>query len=75
MIDSENDLTMTIKFAGNDLTFNNDKYTLAEFLTKMKMMSSPEDALEYEAVPAPDAEPAPEMEVEPELAPQEAPAN
>ncbi len=76
MIDSENDLTMTIKFAGNDLTFNNDKYTLAEFLTKMKVMSNPEDALEYEAVPAPDAEPAPEMEVEPELAPQDAaPAN
>ena len=76
MIDSENDLTMTIKFAGNDLTFNNDKYTLAEFLTKMKVMSNPEDALEYEAVPAPDAEPAPEMEIEPELAPQDAaPAN
>lgn len=76
MIDSENDLTMTIKFAGNDLTFNNDKYTLAEFLTKMKIMSNPDDALEYEAVPAPDAEPAPEMEA-PELAPapQEAPAN
>ncbi|MGG4607136.1 YdgA family protein [Providencia sp. Me31A] len=43
MIDSENDLTMTIKFAGNDLTFNNDKYTLAEFLTKMKVMSASEN--------------------------------
>ncbi|GAB1437788.1 YdgA family protein [Providencia sp.] len=61
MIDSENDLTMTIKFAGNDLTFNNDKYTLAEFLTKMKLMSGPEDELEYDAEPAPGAEAAPEI--------------
>ncbi|WP_374447956.1 YdgA family protein [Providencia sp.] len=72
MIDSENDLTMTIKFAGNDLTFNNDKYTLAEFLTKMKVMSNSEDdTLEYEAEPAPGAEVAPELAP----APQEAPAN
>ncbi|MDO7832234.1 hypothetical protein [Providencia huashanensis] len=76
MIDSENDLTMTIKFAGNDLTFNNDKYTLAEFLTKMKIMSGPEDELEYDAQPAPGAEIAPEIGNEPELAPQaETPAN
>ncbi|HGN1705166.1 TPA: YdgA family protein [Providencia rettgeri] len=67
MIDSENDLTMTIKFAGNDLTFNNDKYTLAEFLTKMKIMSGPEDALEYEAEPAPGTEIAPEMSEEPQV--------
>lgn len=72
MIDSENDLTMTIKFAGNDLTFNNDKYTLAEFLTKMKLMSGPEDELEYDAEPAPGAEAAPEMGDEPQIS---APAN
>ncbi len=76
MIDSENDLTMTIKFAGNDLTFNNDKFTLAEFLTKMKVMSNPADEMDYDAEPAP----APEAEAAPgvgtELAPQEAaPAN
>ncbi|HHR6028388.1 TPA: YdgA family protein [Providencia alcalifaciens] len=74
MIDSENDLTMTVKFSGNDLTFNGDKYTLAEFLTKMKMMSGPEDEMGYEeeAQPADGAEVAePAIEAE---QPAEAPA-
>nr|ELR5039754.1 YdgA family protein [Providencia stuartii]ELR5080417.1 YdgA family protein [Providencia stuartii] len=48
MVEKGNDLTMTIKFAGNDITFNADKYTLADFLTKMKVMSSPEDNMGYE---------------------------
>ncbi len=48
MVEKGNDLTMTIKFAGNDITFNADKYTLADFLTKMKIMSSPESTLDYE---------------------------
>lgn len=74
MIDSENDLTMTVKFSGNDLTFNDDKYTLAEFLTKMKMMPGAEDEMGYEeeAQPADGAEVAePAIEAE---QPAEAPA-
>ncbi|UBX48626.1 YdgA family protein [Providencia alcalifaciens] len=74
MIDSENDLTMTVKFSGNDLTFNDDKYTLAEFLIKMKMMPGAEDEMGYEeeAQPADGAEIAePAIEAE---QPAEAPA-
>lgn len=63
MVEKGNDLTMTIKFAGNDITFNADKYTLADFLTKMKVMSSPEDNMGYE-----------EDLTEPEMGTEEAPA-
>lgn len=63
MVEKGNDLTMTIKFAGNDITFNADKYTLADFLTKMKVMSSPEDNMGYE-----------EDLAEPEMGTEEAPA-
>ncbi|APG50025.1 TPA: YdgA family protein [Providencia stuartii] len=48
MIEKGNDLTMTIKYAGNDITFNADSYTLADFLTKMKLMAGPESSMEYE---------------------------
>lgn len=70
MIDSEKDLTMTVKFAGNDLTFNDDKYTLAEFLTKMKMMSGPEDTMGYEE----EAQPAEGAEVSEQVLEVEQPA-
>lgn len=63
MIEKGNDLTMTIKFAGNDITFNADKYTLADFLTKMKVMSNPEDHMGYE-----------EELTEPEMGTEEMPA-
>ncbi|WP_419210748.1 YdgA family protein [Providencia manganoxydans] len=63
MVEKGNDLTMTIKFAGNDITFNADKYTLADFLTKMKVMSSPEDNMGYE-----------EDLAEPEMGTEEVPA-
>lgn len=63
MVQKDNDLTMTVKFSGNDLIFNADKYTLGEFLTKMKVMSNPEDDMgleapmaEAESVPAEGAE-------------------
>lgn len=63
MVEKDNDLTMTIKFAGNDISFNADKYTLAEFLTKMKIMSNPEEQMgnEEEDMTAPqnDVEEAP----------------
>lgn len=63
MVEKDNDLTMSVKFAGNDISFNADKYTLAEFLTKMKIMSSPEDQMGYDeeemADPQNDVEEAP----------------
>ncbi|EKT63245.1 YdgA family protein [Providencia burhodogranariea] len=66
MVEKDNDLTMTIKFAGNDISFNADKYTLAEFLTKMKIMSSPEDNMGYDeedmTAPQNDVEEAPAPE-------------
>lgn len=63
MVEKGNDLTMTIKFAGNDISFNADKYTLADFLTKMKVMSNPEDHMGYE-----------EELTEPEMGTEEMPA-
>lgn len=70
MVDSATDLTMTIKFAGNDITFNQDKFTLAEFLTKMKVMSNPADDMNSEVEPAPEVQMEAEGAEPVEIAPQ-----
>ncbi|EKT56180.1 YdgA family protein [Providencia sneebia] len=68
MVENGNDLTMTVKFAGNDITFNADKYTLADFLTKLGLMTNPEDAMNYDQIPEP-------LEVPAENHENEQPAN